>query len=505
MNFYVRAYHEQLKDYYTYPCFILVTNSWDDYGFKTTFELQYYSESRQRFIVEGVKIMDIKIEGEFGKTILPDNFKQLEDNFCSLGISSDYYSRLKILCQEYDFDIFEILEALNDVACLPSIKENFEDSSAFRNSLLREREAKSALLLGLRIVKGLNADSDINFTFSTKLRNADFEHSVNFGFKRNQQLPKRIFAIVGKNGTGKTIFLSNLANALCYSVEKDKIKIKINEYETGYFNTPLGPPFGKVIAVSYSLFDTFKRPKPSKRFSYIYCGIRNDEGEIDKKQLQKRHIESLAQIVKKEREEIWIDTLNKFVDLKSLGYKYNESWPNSISVREFESKNLLDMSSGHSILVYTLTEIIANLSDNSLLLFDEPENHLHPNAIANLINSISDLLVSFKSFAIISTHSPIVIQQIPSSNVYVFERDNNTPITRPLDIESFGENLTIITKHIFETNEVSDGFKTHLKKLQSNNTFDEILEMFDNRLSLNAKIFLSSLYNDDEEINTYSD
>ena len=301
------------------------------------------------------------------------------------------------------------------------------------------------------------------------------------------------FAIIGKNGTGKTIFLSNLANALSFSRENKKIKIE--EFETGYFDSKLGPPFGKVISVSYSMFDTFRRPKPSKRFSYIYCGIRNDEGEIDKIQLQKRHIESLMKINKKNLCEIWVHTLSKFVDLKSLGYDYDEFFFTSISnINKIDSSQLIELSSGHSILVYTLTELIANLSENSLILFDEPENHLHPNAIANLINSIKELVVKFGSFAILSTHSPLVVQEIPAKNVYVFERDNNTPINRPLDIESFGENLTVITRHIFETSEVHEGYKKIFQELSKQMTLDEINSLFENKLSFNAKIFLSSLY-----------
>jgi predicted ATPase len=338
--------------------------------------------------------------------------------------------------------------------------------------------------------------SELKFSFSTTLKNADDEHKVDFDFNRKSDIPRRIFGIVGKNATGKTIFLSNLANALGYT--KQRKNEVINKYETGVFDTELGPPFSKVICVSYSLFDNFKRPKPSKRFSYIYCGIRNEQDEIDRSELRKRHVESLKTINKKDRANFWIESLSSLVDLRTLGYKYDEeyAWNGIENISDFEKPNMLNLSSGQSMLLYALTEVIANITENSLILFDEPETHLHPNAIANLINVINAIAEKYNSFGIISTHSPLVVREIPSKNVYIFERDGNTPITRPLDIESYGENLTVITNHIFETTEVKEGYKKTLKKLSKSFKYEEILELFDNELSLNARIFLSGLYDD---------
>jgi predicted ATPase len=503
MKFYVRAYREQIKEDLIYPCFILVSDNWDDYGFKTSFQLQYYNSRSERFIIGDLKIMDIELEDKEGFTKLEKDFENLEDNFASLGTGIEYYEKLNILKKDYNIEVLKVLDSLNDLACMPGLLGTFENSNAYRHSLLREREAKTALQLGNSIINGKGKKFIIDFTFTTTLKDALTPHIVKFRFDKRRKLPLRTFVIIGKNGTGKTMFLSNLANALNYSRTKDftnvfnsSKNIKLKEYEIGSFDNQLGPPFGKIIALSYSMFDTFRRPKPSKRFSYVYCGLRNQNDEIDKNELFKRHIESLKTINKDHfKSEVWVKLLSKFVKLNDLGYDINDFY-NLKNIDEIEKSQTLNFSSGHSILIFTLTELIANISTNSLVLFDEPENHLHPNAIANLINSINELMIDFDSFAIISTHSPIVIQQIPSRNVYVFEREENTAYTRPLDIESFGENLTTISEHIFETNEIRDGYKTILKKLADENTIEHIIEMFDNKLSLNAKIYLSSLFNE---------
>lgn len=66
------------------------------------------------------------------------------------------------------------------------------------------------------------------------------------------------------------------------------------------------------------------------------------------------------------------------------------------------------ISSGESTLLYLFCNIISNIRFDSLLLFDEPETHLHPNAITALMSAIYKLLDEFQSYAIIVTHSPLM-------------------------------------------------------------------------------------------------
>ena len=144
-QFYVRAYHEQMKADYKFPCFLLVQSSWDDFGFKTTFELQYYDERKKSTFIGTVKIMDLQNDNVGGKTILPESFTELLNNFCSLGNSTNYYKSLNNLLQKEES--IKLLDALNDAAYMPGVKEKFENSSAIKISLLREGEAKTSLLL----------------------------------------------------------------------------------------------------------------------------------------------------------------------------------------------------------------------------------------------------------------------------------------------------------------------------------------------------------------------
>src|SRR5690606_5537232 len=94
---------------------------------------------------------------------------------------------------------------------------------------------------------------------------ADNVLDVRFEFKSNENAFERIFAIIGKNGTGKTQLMTSLP-------------MDIAKKSNANF-MPKTPLFSKVIAVSYSIFDRFKIPKTTASFNYIYCGLKDEKGE----------------------------------------------------------------------------------------------------------------------------------------------------------------------------------------------------------------------------------
>ncbi|CAG2158317.1 hypothetical protein LMG31506_06326 [Cupriavidus yeoncheonensis] len=156
------------------------------------------------------------------------------------------------------------------------------------------------------------------------------------------------------------------------------------------------------------------------------------------------------------------------------------------------------MSSGQSILTYFISAALAYLKDGSLVLFDEPEIHLHPNAVALLMQTLQALLKRFDSYAIIATHSPVVIQEVPRKQVIRFEREGSITSSYPLEQESFGENISELTRLVFETVEIPNFYKKTLQSLAMERTFDEVSSLFDHRLSLHATAYLASLYEDDD-------
>lgn len=240
-------------------------------------------------------------------------------------------------------------------------------------------------------------------------------------------------------------------------------------------------------------------------FNYVFCGLLNDDNTVPSKiEKNQKLIEACKKITYHKRVDKWQDVLSKFIDNDVLDdafiineFLYGYGNDEGIEINEANLIQIVDrLSSGQSIMLEIMTKIIANIRYDSLILFDEPETHLHPNAISQLISSIYELVESFDSYCLITTHSPIIIQNIFGKNVYVMEKDNNTPIIRKIGVESFGENLTVLTEDVFSNSEINKQYKVILDKMiERYYNYETILEKIENDnlpLSLNAKTYIKS-------------
>ena len=109
-----------------------------------------------------------------------------------------------------------------------------------------------------------------------------------------------------------------------------------------------------------------------------------------------------------------------------------------------------DLSTGNKYLFHMLATVIANIEDDSLVLFDEPENHIHPPLLSFLLKSLRRILYRYNSVVFISTHSPVIVQETFASNVYVVRRvGDGISMTHP-EIETYGANIGEITSEVFQ-------------------------------------------------------
>lgn len=459
--------------------FYFVKEDWNDYWtYRTLFHLKYIDYEKVVWDIGHVKILDKNTSD----TELPNSFEEIPDNFASLGQDLEYYQNLK---NYFPDDFEEIVTALNDLAFNPSVLEDFEEENGLNISLKRTSEAAKNLNQAQKIINGIDPKSNFHFSYACLLSGADKKHVIDFDFDVGSILPNRVIAIIGKNGTGKTQYLAKFA--LDLSGQQRSLN------QAGDF-FPHRPLFSKVIAVSYSAFDKFVKPAKNKSFSYKYLGLKDQKGFLTHTRLADSYKDSIELIQKRDRQYDWYNILQNIIPIDILDIFYEELFTkHDYNLIIQEGKTLL--SSGQSIIIYVITGIIANINSESLVIFDEPEMHLHPNAIANLIRLLHALLEKYNSFAIVATHSPIIIQEIPSKFVKVLERDGNITTARNLDIESFGENLSTLTSDVFDTVEITGTYKDFLKKISEKFTYSEALELFENKLSLNAKIYLNSFYN----------
>lgn len=467
----------------TMPSFVLVNQrGWDDSGWRTNFGLFYYENEINKTYIGSVKITD---SVNYNLDNFPTTFTLLEDNFCSLGQEEDYYLNLKKI---FGRNFESILYSLRDAAFFPEIQEKFENEDSFKQSLIRYDSSEQLLREIKYKIYGFDLSNLYSFKYTFKPKYSSETIEVAFDFNSKEELPSRIFAIIGKNGTGKTQLLTSLP-------------LNIAKKEDNFFS-PRTPLFSKVIAISYSLFDNFEIPKKTSKFNYIYCGLRDENKDLltPMKQLLRFH-KTNAKIFTLKRVEEWRNILSNFIDEEIINEFIVET-TNSSNKKEYtyqrEKFNLVKnkLSSGQHILLYTISEIVSNIRRDSLLLFDEPETHLHPNAISQLMNIIYELAHKFESYCIITTHSPLIIQELLSKNVFILEKDENIPYIKKIGIESFGENLTTLTEEVFGNKEINKQYKKIIKRLIDNgNKYEEVVSKLESDgipLNLNVRLYIKS-------------
>lgn len=462
-----------------FPSVLLVKDSWDDMGWKTTFRLRYYINETEFQVDEQLAILQ---ENERSTELPASPFETLPSNYYALGAGFDFYERL----MQLEEPVWrEILSSLRDV-CFNQIPVDDAELKGFRTSLLRSSEAEKIFREPALVFPWLSTASDkrLQFSYSKLFDGADAHHQVDFDFRRDVTGLNRINVLIGRNGTGKTQLLGDFANAMS----------GLKQVNVGQFH-PFRPSFNRVIAISYSAFDNFSRPaEDTKTLSYRYCGIWENNRLLTAAGMLENYKRALLQVIESKRlgnlRSILSELLEDTVEYESLFDIQSERL-----FRAFQS-----LSSGQSILVMVLTQVVAYIRPDSIVLYDEPELHLHPDAINGLLRAFHKLLELFDSYAIVATHSPILLQEIPSKYVRVLRRFGNTPAVHNLGIESFGENLTRITEEVFESNAFENNFRSYLKRLRAAGmATDEINGFFDNRLSLNARAFLLSIENPDDE------
>ena len=148
-----------------------------------------------------------------------------------------------------------------------------------------------------------NSKNLYSFKYKFQPKFAENELEVDFDFDNNSVIPNRIYAIIGKNGTGKTQLVTTLP--IYISNKKDDVF------------TPKTPLFSKVIAVSYSSFDRFEIPKKTAEFNYVYCGLKDENGKrLEEEELILRFQKSYEKISEQSRIEIFKKTIGEFIEEK---------------------------------------------------------------------------------------------------------------------------------------------------------------------------------------------
>lgn len=487
-----------------FPCLLLVYDKgWNDYKQHTLFDVFFYQNQEKRHYIGKTKLI-IKREllpenWDFDQDLyiteyLQDEIDELSVDYCSLGQSADYYRNLS-RCVSDTNQLLSLLWSLKDVAAYPTLQDLFENEPLWDNSLIRDNEAESMLRIGRLVLSNQPTDGRQAFTYRFRPHYGEIETiptNITFDFDETSLFPRRIFALIGKNGCGKTQLLSSIPQ---------NIKYKNPNSFVGRI-----PSFSKIIAVSNSYYDTFEIPKKSAEFNYIYCGLSKYDDDTPNERIPLKKPEIIISIIENCETIKQRKLINEFIDIlkcvfdDGLTVEYTmESRNGGLCFNNpVLSNRLKSMSSGELSLFYIFSTIVRNIRFESLLLFDEPENHLHPNAISKEISAIYTLLRKFNSYAIIATHSPLIISELRADNVFLLDKEETMCNIRKIGVETLGANLGSLTNYVFNNNSVPEHYKQIIEELKSDDyTYSDIVNAIqsdDMPLNLPLSMYLNAIF-----------
>jgi len=486
----------------------LVLDNWDDWGkFQTQFNLTIFDENGTDHVIGSLKIGSFGLlagsasEKENTKSRvpnLPPTFEKLDESFFSLGQSENYYEMLYTLPGSTLAS--EILIALRDCAYNLDIYESAKDEYVMGESLIRSVQKTTLTERFHHLAHGNAKLTKFEFDYHFPSHQNVEGPILTFKVSPSSIPPTNTHVIIGRNGVGKTRFIKKFIKSIP-SFPNDITKEKPEE---GYIESHIIPksslPFSGIVTIAFSAFDTFDTPDFNNlKIKYNHVGLwektSGDDSSkpINDDQLASSFCSSLKKCDTGLRKKRWLKIV-KILESDTLFAQHKAS--NLIDYSENKRKDFFgQLSSGHAIVLLTITRLVEFVAERTLVLLDEPESHLHPPLLSAFIRAISTLLTNRNGIAIIATHSPVVLQETPRSCVWRIDRSRLITVARRPQIETFGENVSVLTRHIFGLEVTHSGFHNLVREaIDGNNlNYEELLQHFDNQLGSEAKAIAQGL------------
>lgn len=490
------------------PGVYLIADNWNDwFRFKTLYDVTYVAEDGRRIEIGQVKVGQFNMAADQQRPDLPSVFDQLNDRFFSLGQDEVYYETLNALPPKLRETY---LRALHDVAWDQDLFERTRDEEVMGVSLLRYLSPATVQGQFRRLARGEARLSRYAFSYTSPgVESPDNPPlALSFNVEPDSQPPMNVHVLIGRNGVGKTHLLNRMTRAL--------VDEKAHPAETGSFQTEVldnsGQLFAGVVSVSFSAFDSFA-PLPDRKnrahgTAYTYVGLKHSpppdgttprQGPKSDVDLAQEFAESVAACLKGSRlirwrralEALEADPIFADADISELA---DEELPDS----EMESEAVAlfkELSSGHKIVLLMITRLVESVEERTLVLLDEPEAHLHPPLLSAFVRALSDLLTNRNGVALIATHSPVVLQEVPMGCVWKLRRSGRSLVADRPEMETFGENVGILTREVFGLEVTRSGFHRLIANSVRNATsYEEVLDSFGDRLGGEARGMVRALF-----------
>lgn len=502
MIFYVlSSMPTDLKNYKN--CVILIKDNWDDwFRFETKHFMLYIDAGGVQHEIGSLKIGQIAQEQR--SALIPQLFSELPKDCFSLGQSDYFYEGLNNLGDEKRQ---QILISLHDIAYDLDLYKRVKREDVTKISLMRDVPDFTIKQQFHRIAQGSArlTPYDIEYTYPSE--HTDNPAKLTFSVRPESNPPTNIQVIIGRNSVGKTFLIKSIIRAV-YIPDDDKQSgvLRSTNSLTGRLVNARTQAFANILCVSFSPFDNYNDiieiTSKRKTMPFSYIGL---SGDNVSQKLSEDFVNSLEKCQKSERKIQLLKTAMETLETDSVFSESNfrkllELKPDPINNEEkYKYKKIVTelfkkFSSGHQVIILTLVQLVDRITEKSLVILDEPENHLHPPLLAAFIRALSELLMDRNAVAIIATHSPVILQEVPKSCVWKINRSGYEVSPSRLEIESFGATIGSLTSEVFGLEVRHSGFhKMLIDEVDKGKGYNSILETFHNELGDEAKALLQTL------------
>lgn len=235
-----------------------------------------------------------------------------------------------------------------------------------------------------------------------------------------------VTAIVGENGTGKSTLLKSLACAY-----ESPIDIKKTYYPSQFFiDTQWETLTNCKISYRVKLGDTtrsFNIRKPSQRWIYPKDRIQRNvyildisrtlplDATVGYAKLAKQAQEEVSDIALTDENREYLSFIlgREYSNARFATTEFHKSKQVGLLRREFGEMSQFHQGAGEDATL-DLFQLFETLPNNSLLIIDEVEASLHPKAQRRLTKYLLKLSRIKRIQVILSTHSPYVLEELPS-------------------------------------------------------------------------------------------
>lgn len=541
--------------------FLLEESDLNDYGFITMYGVHVSakrSRNKKNTYLGSIRIMKIDqqigernlLRKEFEKSHL--QFRKLPNTYVSLSMDVDFYENLQTLLRtpgerlDFSWSLNMILgddsHEYNDVYQLLCFNKSLLRDSTINDFALQQGRK---IMLNQEILFDLRSEA-FKIIFPLSNDYVEFDFNAVKEAPDSNTIPNGIIALIGKNGSGKSTTLYEIAKILYASPDTRRlIGDKVGRLETNAIG------ISKLNMFSYSAFDNFILPGSTKQECqmlldgllnhtgrFIFCGIRDVYYDMNELYETNRRMkdEEFINLTSESRikcgrlkdpsklGEEFVYAMSNFEEsdkrlwnnfMISVRDNQPEFWQAVVQIsipilnknEDFEERYLTifnGLSTGYKFVMHAMAHLISNCENNNLVLFDEPENHLQPPLLSFMINEMRKILAQYKSVMLIATHSPIILQEIFAKNVKIVKRVGKVRTFSQPKIETYGESFGAIASEVFNLNSDNTSYYSTIEMLYEKWNVDrleslgEMISSFEHRLgshlSAQMEAFLISKY-----------